>query len=1240
MPDRNVPEPTSNNRTSNHPPRKFKRPRILLVLFFVVFAISFGVTLRFSLWPSAALTRFVNSELSDLFAPKVTIGDALLDFAGRSVVIPNVAIGDDPARPDLKISEVRVEFTIDPGGTDKFRVSKVKLIDAELHAEAIAKLFKNKSADSKSLARIPQIALERGRILVDAPAIGSMEFYDLSASLIPRENDELAVEGIGRTPLRGAVHVGGLINLKTGALDVRAESEVGIDLAAATREKLSPQIERWRRECQPAGLLNFFISMKRESENSPIATSAEVEINSLQCVAPDLEIEGRKISLKELLAAKEFHVVARLETDGNVRIHGEGKSLWGATVAALLDARVDLQTQQITAARGGIRVSELTLGTELQKLLDNIDDGVADAIRALHPEGPVDAAIFGTWDPITNKPDIHATVDLSHNTKVTFLGFRNRDKSVDASFPYPIQDLEGRISFRPGKVILAGIKGLMGQSGRIEGNGSVAGSGLVGLNIRVHGSGLPVDDSLKQAMEGVPVGEGALAEELKKDPKWSTPTSAAWQPAGLSDGANALSMFDLKGKFNFDVEVARPQGRRDADVVVRAWADGGATGAFEELPVRVNDLQGSVIFQKGFVRFGLDGSARGTRVRIEGSVDGRRDAAGAEPSRNGLALRVSARDFLLDPALSEYFSKCAPEARDFLREIEPTARCDFEYRGERPANAPGNLLESYLTIQCRDGSIQHAPGIGAHVESLAASLKFMTRAIDKDKAALTVWLDSIAAKYFGKPVFASGIFGRRDGEKPSLALALTAIGLPLENVLLDQLLRTQAPAAAAAVAKYQLSGVFDASVHHIKSKDADATDVSGTVRKATVMGPGLPGIIENVEGTIAIDSDGVLTSRRFDGKLNSTDIAIEQFEIKPARGAEPVTVSGRAHSDKFFDIMDLVRRAVPESPWIARMSLGLVASPRNLNWKIEIPEQGWPVLRANGILQISDGTVVSRGLLDKLSGYAEIEDLAFDANGFTTKAHGRELSMNIFGVRLNDAQGDVVITPERVAISDFDANCVGGRLTQRANAPEILTVDLTKKTPEWILRFSLDNADLSEVFRYVPKQTSGIKGRLQLALGLHGAGGNYLEYRGNGEMSAREANLFEVPGFKGVPDELKLKERPVFHDMNGKFTIGNARIDFSRLILESDDLELRGEGWVGFNTEILMTMLPRFLHIPIIDPIIKPFITFFQDRIVDVTVYGTLDNPHYQKNFILTRKPKQDKEVIAPEPQLELGERF
>lgn len=1210
------------------------------------------------------IAKFVGDRLGEVFRPRVTVGEIRLDPLGPAVTLSNVAIGDGE-EPDLSIAKARVDFEVSL--PDKARITRIILDEPVLREEAIGRLFRPATPGAPR-AEIPPLFLRRGKLLVQLPHVGRFEFHDLAASLTPREGGELGVLGTAKIPLRGSVRVGGNINLVTGALDVRAETETPVDLGAIEHEDISRQIQFWREQFQPRGQLGVFARIVRESENAPLGTVVEVEGSGLSATGPNLEIGGGRLDLRAV-AASDFKVTARLDRSGLARLSAEGRLLGSSSFQLLCEGRADPVTRELLDVQCGMRVRELILGPTVQQVLDRIDDGVADVVRGIHPEGPIDLSAGFDFDFRTKSMHLQADVDLASRTNVTFLGFSGTDNRVDASFPYLIESLSGHVSVAPGAVVIAGVRGAMGR-GKIAVDGTVTGTGLVGIDVNLRGDGVAIDAPFRDALDGVPHANPELVESLKKDPQWEDPDAKTWKPVGLPDGPATLALFDLQGDLGFDVNIRRPEGRRAADVVVRATSDGRVSGAFRDLPVRVDGLVGSVTFEKGLAQFAFDGVARGARVRIEGAVDGRRNAKGEEPRRNGVRVRVASRGFPLDPALAHYFHGVMHDVEEIIDEIQPSLTCDFEYRGEREMNRDNGILDSFVAIQSREGFVRNVPKIAIQLDQLRSSMLIFARPDASGAMELDVSLDSIRARYFGAPVFASGSFRRKPGVQARVEIRGDGSGLPLSQNLLCDSIKSFSPRATAALRKYQFSGEFDAAVHFRSSAFVNDVRVEVNVQNGFLSGPGLPGPLEHFSGRVVVakPQDLIFHGRSFFdlvetgemnakferlpflvgseeliGRIHGVEALVEDFVIAGDEPSGGVTFSGRVDGAQPIQVFEALELSRPElHDWIARLGLKLAAVPRQLSFELSIPEDGSIELVARGTLEARSGSILSEGIVSGISGVGEIDSLTYGAEGLRASVNVSNARMSLFELPASGFSSAIAIEPESFTLSNTTFRFVGGTVKTSRDAgaarDHFLKIDYSGPEPKWELNPTIEGGNVGDIFKRLPVPNKDVRGTIDLGVLLSGTGTHLRTIDGRGVVHVENANLFEVPIGKAVYDGLKIQQKPMFHLMEGDFKVHDGMINFRRLVLESAPLLLKGDGWIGLDGQVYMTFLPRKVIDDII--IVGPIIRAFQDLLIDVTVYGTIDNPKHKLNTPFSSKVRQEKQVIAPTPPLDLGERF
>ncbi|MFN0206628.1 MAG: hypothetical protein ACKVS6_10010, partial [Planctomycetota bacterium] len=171
-----------------------------------------------------------------------------------------------------------------------------------------------------------------------------------------------------------------------------------------------------------------------------------------------------------------------------------------------------------------------------------------------------------------------------------------------------------------------------------------------------------------------------------------------------------------------------------------------------------------------------------------------------------------------------------------------------------------------------------------------------------------------------------------------------------------------------------------------------------------------------------------------------------------------------------------------------------------------------------------------------------------------------------------------------------------------------------------------------------PTANKDVKGSLSLGVLVRGTGAQFRGIKGKGLIRAENTDIVEVPIGKAVYDGITIQQKPVFHSIIGDFSIIDGLVNFRKITLESESLTLKGDGWIGLDGQVYMTFLPRqkFNEIPLLGDIW----TLAQDRLFDITVYGTIDNVKHKVNSPFSSKAQREIQVIAPMPPLELGERF
>ncbi len=1187
--------------------------RLLLLAALVVFALSFGLAFRFATRPSRELARWVERELGVFLAPRVHVGEARFDARTLSILLSDLRIGDDPEAPDIAIDRVRVETSVslDEG----VRITRVVLWRPAVRALSLGNVLGASPPETGDATPLPIVEIRDATVRFTSPGLGTLEFAEMHASAVPTGGGDVRISGVALTPFQGSLRVTGSVNVRSGQVEIRGSTETDVDVAQPVRSNFDPAIQDWIRQLAPVGKIAMQVRIVRESAEQPLRFEGSIEGSGLAATIPRIDVRPTDLKLR-----------ATLSGDGHVRWEASGRVLGGAGLSSVGDAIFDPETAELLALQAGARVRELILGPEVHRVLQELDRGTAEVYAGLGPEGPVDLLLFVSRSGRDGPVDLGAELDLRQGA-VTFHGFPGADDEIDESFPYRVTDVEGRISIRPGRVAIGGVRGQMG-TGRIRVAGEVWGSGRVGLDVGIQAESVPIDAAVSDAVQG------------------------------LSDGAAGWKLFDLRGKLDFDVRATRPEGRMRADVMVRVGSMGTVSGSFREFPVPVESLSGAAVFDQGLVTFGFDGTSRSGSVRIDGLVDGAADASGREPASNGIRLIVSAKKFGLDDTFGAYLGSTMPSLRAFLDDLSPRSQVEFEYRGERPREGPTRELSSVVSIQAERGVVQRVPGVEVALEDASASFRVRSVPREGHDPDLDVVLDSIRARHRGDPIRVVGSFETRapEGSAPPpgappiarrerLDLVVAGIDLSLGDQLIAPMAAGSSPGAREMLERYRFGGSFDFFLERHSTNDSKSMDVDIELRQAAVSGPGIPGTFDQVRGRVRVDENGRVDAPSLQGRLDGVPVLLERFALLPAEKGEPVHVEGVLTSVESMDLAESISKTHPEArKWMEGLAFDAQVEPKEFAWSLDVADVGLPVFRARGSMVLRNGWALPGPILTRIEGLADIEDLVFDEAGFRMRARLGATRLSALGFPATNLSGLVELSPTRIRISELAGTVAEGTIRSRLSDVPFLDLSLADPVPSWSLSIDLAKANLQQLMARANVGPGDVRGQLDLALSLRGKGADHRGYGGEGRVRVANASLFDVPGFKPLYDRLDLKKKPSFRELLGIFRVRDGLVDFDPLDLVSDPLSLLGAGRIRFDGRLELGFKPR-LH-DVLNPaewfLIGPVLTFLQDRVIEVFVFGDLWNPQYTIDTPLSsrRRSQLRKRVIAPEPPVELGERF
>lgn len=220
-------------------------------------------------------------------------------------------------------------------------------------------------------------------------------------------------------------------------------------------------------------------------------------------------------------------------------------------------------------------------------------------------------------------------------------------------------------------------------------------------------------------------------------------------------------------------------------------------------------------------------------------------------------------------------------------------------------------------------------------------------------------------------------------------------------------------------------------------------------------------------------------------------------------------------------------------------------------------------------------------------------------------------TLSVYGLKINNLA--FTIQQDKGALKiPFTASAYAGKLNADFNA------DLKPATPVYTLKLSAADIDLSKLKADTVLKDKEFSGILNLSADLRGDYRGPESMKGNGAVSVKDGNLWQMSLFKGLGELFLLPEYKniVLKEASGDLMIADKYIYTENLRLASDQLKLDCRGRLGFdgtldfliNNEINQAMITE-------SPDIRKFSTVILgglSQALTVKVEGTLQKPAYK----------------------------
>lgn len=735
-------------------------------------------------------------------------------------------------------------------------------------------------------------------------------------------------------------------------------------------------------------------------------------------------------------------------------------------------------------------------------------------------------------------------------------------EAVPAAFPYRVTDITGMIEATSAGVTLRDLRGVH-EGGVITLNGGLdRASRCSAGELTITGRRAPIDAELCDA---IPARFQCLCDRFS--PVGTLDADIRLSRAECIDGVPAA--WEIRGEV------------RPLEIAMR----------YSGFPYPVEHLSGTLqLDPHGIQLEGMVGRSGEGTIRLEGNA-----AFDEQRALSVLALEIAAEDIAIDAAL---LNALPQETAKSLAPWRPHGHVDIWTTITQRARGDAVRQESLVRLK---GAAVTIPDSDIQLHELNGTLRI-------DDAQLL--LEGVTGEWLETPFEARGQLGRPWGRS---AFELT---LRANDVRLTREVRAALPAGwRTGLAGWQIDGGVGVDVALRRAADG-AVDWAGAVQLhgASVQHDGMPRAVENVRGTVHVDSKGAraedLDAVVGDSELSfsfiwSNDgpeqrgrltLSARNLEVEPWIRALP-SERGRAE----WEQLGLTGRA---DVALNRFDFSAVAG-QPWQWSFEgqagIRELGF--LGAPTVRRMA-GEVTARG------------SSGADATGPALHGEISTARMEVLGHRIDDVSGvwsyrRTVDGERRLLLEGMRGRCYEGRVTAD------LGLESRGTRTRYALALVLHQLNLDQVrapSRAVgaDESESASHGQIDLRLNLSGTLGDVRTREGEGRVEIHDARLYRMPLILAILNVLRLSMPPeqAFNHVAAGFLVMGQRVDLHDVVLRGPTLALEGEGWLslpdlGISLNMVSVAARSWARVPGL----TDFVERATREIVELQITGPLFGP-------------------------------
>jgi hypothetical protein len=1182
-----------------------KKKRILFRLFFFFFLLLAGTWII--LKQTGVPRSYVKDLVSQWIRGKFHLGEVSIDPIGGEVRVKDISLGTKKQgktekREVLKVKEIVIGVSMNPmGSMGEVQTIHVQKPEIDLHLGDENPIDLNKLLDLDKIAGTkgdpnsapPAIQIEGMTLRIHFPGDKRppLVLSPIHLRATPQAGEEsiLLLEGMCPHPFAGSFGIQGRADIKKGTFRLLATTKA-FHVDPQEGGSLGPQAQDFLKMRNFSGTVNPTLWLNF-SEKSGVSFGARATFQNLQILPPNLPflltgLEGvaSYSSQTNTLQGKASRKGTDYEIQGSLELKNPGL----AEEALRLSA---------TAKR-------VLLDERLKKALKEIP-ATKEVLDAFQPKGGrAEVSIFlrSGLAKKSEEPKLQLDIDLQ-DLEINFRGFPPEEGGKRGpSFPYPLDNVSGRIQIRDAVVRLEAIQGRSPLGGAFQIDGDVVSLDQTLLSLSIQGKDVPFRPEIREALDHAFLG-----------------------------GSKTYDQYSPMGRADLRFEIRTLPGAESPTSFMVEIQPKGASAQWDGFPYRVRNLGGLIRIDSQGVNFDLAGTGtQESKIQARGNFEFGKDAPGG--------IHIVAKDLNLDPELRgglsgmradfdkkwALFSPHGKAGLDFLGWYEPKdptfhydIRIDLDkIKGLfRPFPTPVHEIRGSVFLH-GDGENTRTDLLGLKGKALGASLLFEG----------TVWT------------------GKASPDGLDTDIRIVAEGLQLDEKLAEVLDETQLLSRAI----WDLSapkGTVDL-VHHIRRVKGKPefeqeleVDLRGLVSTCSI----LPDQLDRVSGTARIDKDRVVHIDNAVGYIGEAQVFCHHAKV--------------AHDGKKTKIhLELSADSYPVDSRLARLLDGDVkkaylerrprgrASVNNLKLDLEIPDTPPAGVQGLGLTaRIQEGLLFAQDL--RFQAGIEVSNITgrlMMTKGLLTpfeadfRGEIRNMGFSAMGQRFENAEASIRLTQNSFEIPTgrvrFHRGWIRGpipKLQQEKKQPPFLSYGFTEDGP-LATSFTIEDVSLRPILAGLRTQrpyTGRLQGRVDLRVLTTDL--STLKIRAN--LGISDGDLGDVPVFRSIYGQLKPSKRQEFNaailDLEGKDKV----LRIQRLMLKSPIFKIEGRGQLGYDGYLTLNvdfpdLFPQAKGLFILPEIYRVLAT----TLVSYDIYGYLGDTKTGARLFLEGKPKR--RALGPLP--------